>query len=525
VNTTAPATDTRVLVLTPTAKDYALLETIFARHGIEGLSCRDLACVCIELERGAGALLIAEEALASSAALVDWLHAQPPWSDLPILVLARPGNDSSAVAAATDRLGNVTILDRPTRVASLLSAVRSALRARNRQYQIREHLADQKLTHEQLRANDRRKDEFLAILAHELRNPLAPLTNALHILNRKYEDHPETAHVRQVMERQLSSMKRLVDDLLEVSRVTRGRLEMRFEHVDLATIVKSAVEVSEPLIAAARHRLEVVLPEVPVYVHADVVRLAQVIANLLNNAAKYTRADGVIRLTVTADAREVAISIADDGVGIPLELQPQIFEMFMQVEGSRNRAQGGLGIGLTLVKTLVELHEGRVEVFSEGLGKGSCFTVRLPVREPAGALESDGRANTVADLAGVNVLIADDNRDAADTLAEVLRKCGARVQVAYGGAEALTVMNPAETDAAILDIGMPDLNGIEVARHTRARDGGMHPVLIALTGWGQRQDQLDTKNAGFDHHLTKPVDIPHIVTLLKGARPRLGCPG
>jgi two-component system, sensor histidine kinase len=519
------AIDTRVLVLTPTAKDYALLETIFARHGIEGLSCRDLTTACAELERGAGALLVAEEALAGSAPLVDWLHAQPPWSDLPILVLARPGADSGMAATATHQLGNVTILDRPTRVANLMSAVRSALRARLRQYQIREYLADQKQTHELLRANDQRKDEFLAMLAHELRNPLAPITNALHILNRKYQDHEDTAPVRQVMERQLGSMKRLVDDLLEVSRVTRGRLDMRFEHAELATIVTSAVEVSQPLIAEARHRLDVITPETPVYVHADVVRLAQVISNLLNNAAKYTRAGGRIRLTVTAGPREVAISIADDGIGIPVELQPQIFDMFMQVEGSRNRAQGGLGIGLTLVKTLVELHDGKVDVFSEGLGKGSCFTVRLPLAEAVAAVQDTDVASAADDLAGVNVLIADDNRDAADTLAEVLRRCGAQVRVAYGGTEALTAMDPAKTDAAILDIGMPDMDGIQVARHTRALVGGSHPVLIALTGWGQRQDLLDTRNAGFDHHLTKPVDIPHIVTLLKGARPRLGLPG
>jgi len=502
-----------------------LLQGIFARHGIEGLSCPDLHSACAELARGAGALLVAEEALTGSTALIDWLHQQPPWSDLPILVLARPGADPGAASPATDKLGNVTILDRPTRVANLLSAVRSALRARSRQYQIREHLAQQKLAQEQLRANDQRKDEFLAILAHELRNPLAPISNALHILNHRYRDHADTAPARQVMERQISSMKRLVDDLLEVSRVTRGQLELRLEHADLATIVKSAIEVSQPLIAAARHRLDVKLPEAPIYVQADVVRLAQVVANLLNNAAKYSRAEGVIAVTVTVEEGEAVISVSDDGIGIAADLQPLIFDMFMQVAGSRDRAQGGLGIGLTLVKRLVEMHGGRVGVMSDGLGKGSRFTVRLPVQASPAEAPAGHAQVAIGDLAGLKILIADDNRDAADTLAELLRRFGARVGVSYGGAEAMAAMQQSGADAAILDIGMPELDGIAVARHIRARSEGPRPLLIALTGWGQQQDLRDTAAAGFDHHLTKPVDIYEIVTLLNAARPSVQGPG
>jgi len=505
--------DTRVLVLTPTPKDFELLSGIFARHFIEGWSCPSLENACAELSIGAGALLVAEEALVNDIALTHWLHRQPPWSDLPILVLVRPGTDSTEMAAATRRLGNVTILERPTRVAALVSAVQSALRARDRQYQIRDHLIEQQRSAAQLRANDQRKDEFLAILAHELRNPLAPISNGLQILNLAYEKDIETAAVRQMMARQLANMKRLVDDLLEVSRVTRGELELRLERAELSAIIKSAIEASQPLITASRHCLEVALPPQPIYLQADIVRLAQVISNLLNNAAKYTHAGGHIALTVERTAEQITIRVIDNGVGISRELQTKIFEIFMQVDASRNRAQGGLGIGLTLVKRLVELHGGSVEVFSGGLGQGSEFVVRLPIRSTVAAANTTAIASG-GDLSHLNILIADDNRDAADTLGYLLRGLGALVTVTYGGAEAMAALDLPRTDAAILDIGMQDVDGMQVARRIRAQKGGAAIVLIALTGWGQRQDILDTKDAGFNHHLTKPVDIPQLVSLL-----------
>ncbi|HEY0962906.1 MAG TPA: ATP-binding protein [Pseudomonadales bacterium] len=511
------AHDSRVVVLTPTGRDFELLHAVLARHDIDAHGCRDLADVCAELSHGAAALLIAEEALSAGTELSQWVERQPPWSDLPILIMALPGTDYGVAELRTNRFGNVTILDRPTRVANLVSAVQTALRARKRQYQIREYIAGQQLAEEQLRANDRRKDEFLAILAHELRNPLAPISNGLHILNLAYGDHAETRAVRQVMERQLASMKRLVDDLLEVSRVTRGKLELRIENVDLAAIVRAAIDVSQPVISAAQHRLEVELPEQPLYLQADAVRLAQVVANLLNNAAKYTAAGGTIRLAVAGGGNEACVSVTDNGVGIPADLQPKIFDMFMQVDTSRGRAQGGLGIGLTLVKHLVELHGGSVHVASGGDGLGSCFTVCLPVRANAAAVRAETIVESSRDLAGVALLVADDNRDAADTLADVLRRLGASVQVAYGGTEALAVLGLAEVDVGILDIGMPDVDGMTVARCIRAEDRSHAPRLIALTGWGQAQDIRNTRAAGFDHHLTKPVDIAELVALLRTA--------
>ena len=514
------ASDKRVLVIAPTTKDFDLLKAIFDRQSIMSTSCDTLTKACLEIDSaGAGALIVAEEVLAHSAVLMSWLKRQPPWSDLPILVLARPGAQSEDVADATQLLGNVTILERPMRVATMVSAVHSALRARDRQYQIREHLAEHARSEAKLLMNDQRKNEFLAILAHELRNPMAPISNALQILNLSASTDTQTAVIGQMLSRQVDSMKRLVDDLLEVSRVTRGELELRLERTELSAVITTAIEASQPLIAASRHRLEVSLPTQPIYLQADVVRLAQIISNLLNNSAKYTPAGGRITLSVDVRESEVAIIITDNGVGIIPELQPDIFEMFMQIDRSRNRAQGGLGIGLTLVKRLVEMHRGSVSVFSEGLNRGSEFTVRLPTAHAVAPKAANApNASAAPNLSKLNLLIADDNQDAADTLGLLLQHFGASVEVTYSGAAALGALKPEQTHAAILDIGMYDLDGLEVARRIRKQELGANILLIALTGWGQQQDKLDTKDAGFDYHLTKPVDIDELVKLLANAR-------
>lgn len=511
------AGDTRVLVLAPTAKDFELLQPIFARHLIDGISCANLELACAELDAdGGGVLIVSEEALAYDKVLADWLERQPPWSDLPILILARPGVDSSAVTSVVQQRGNATILERPMRVATIVSSVQSALRARSRQYQIRELLAENEKSEAELRANDRRKDEFLAILAHELRNPMAPISNGLQILNLAFDEDPETAAIGQMMQRHVDNMKRLVDDLLEVSRVTRGELDLRLGQVELTAIINTAIESSQPLLAASQHRLNVSLPRNPIYLQADAVRLAQVVSNLLNNAAKYTPANGDITLSVDSTDPEIVIRVSDNGVGIPLDLQPKIFDMFMQVDRNRNAAQGGLGIGLTLVKRLVELHGGSIEVASEGPDTGSQFTLRLP-RGTAAKATATPVSKAGRDLSRVNILIADDNKDAADSLGLLLGHFKANVQVTYGGKSALKALELFQTHAAILDIGMNDMDGIEVARRIRGHDGGKEILLIALTGWGQQQDILNTKQAGFDHHLTKPVDFDQLLKLLPTA--------
>ena len=327
-------------------------------------------------------MLLPEEAVAldRSSRLANWLNQQPLWSDLPVLILARSGADSAAVAQAMDQLGNVTVLERPIRVAALVSAVRTALRARQRQYQARAQLARIEQSERDLREAHIRKDEFLAILAHELRNPLAPIRNSLHILRlTNRDDDPTVKRAGETMERQVDHMVRLVDDLLEVSRITRGKIELRMQAVDLATVLRSAAETSRPLIDEAGHRFSMEIPPEPLVLRADPVRLAQIFANLLNNAAKYTSPGGQIRLAVRRENGGVVVSVRDTGIGIPRDMLPRVFELFTQVDRHVDRAQGGLGIGLTLVKRLVEMHDGTVEAHSEGPGRGSEFVVRLPL--------------------------------------------------------------------------------------------------------------------------------------------------
>ncbi len=752
----------RVLVLAPADEDVALTEAGLALH-----PCADLAALCDELGAGAGAVLLTEEGLAGGVALLaEALAGQPEWSDLPLLLLAGNGADSPAAAAAMEQLGNVTVLERRVRPTALVSALRAALRARNRQYELRDHLAalraseqrfarfmqhlpglawikdlqgryvyangaaeaafrtprdrlygrtddevfppetaaqfkendrraltggtgiqtvetlehddgivhhsivskfpilgpdgrtalvggmaiditerkavaeslrqseerfrflaetipsivwtagpdgtitytnrrwldytgltpeqnargwpelvlhkddydrcvalwsealregkayeievrnrrhdgayrwfvtravplkdaggrvacwfgvttdihDQKELQERLRDTDRRKDEFLATLAHELRNPLAPIRNALHVLHGADGDAATRAGVLKMMERQVGHMVRLVDDLLEVSRITRGQIELRKEPVELAAVVGSAVETSRPLIEAARHRLTVGLPAESVVLEADPVRLAQVIADLLNNAARYTEEGGAIALSARRDGRHVVVSVRDSGIGIPADVLPKVFDTFTQGDRSDGRARGGLGIGLTLVKRLVLMHGGSVDATSDGPGRGSEFVVRLPLGEgrSAGAPAAPRAPGRKAPLAGRRVLVVDDHRDAADSLALLLRLLGAEAHVARDGPQALEAVGTVRPAVVLLDIGMPGMDGYEVARRVRLRPEWREVVLVALTGWGQEEDRRRSREAGFDHHLVKPVDPPALEALLAGLLP------
>jgi signal transduction histidine kinase/CheY-like chemotaxis protein len=506
----------RVLVLAPTGRDASLTESIFERAGVPCNCCADLAHVIDEMHKGAGAVLLTEEviALGPSDAFTQSLADQPPWSDLPVLILARTGADSAEVARAMDLFGNVTVLERPIRVAALVSAVRSALRARRRQYQIREHLAERERAEEELRANDRRKDEFLAVLAHELRNPLAPIRNSLHILQLSRHTDPAAVRVAQMMERQVNHMVRLVDDLMEVSRITRGKIELRKVPVEAAAVVRSAVETSRPLLDAAGHELVLSLPPEPITLDGDPVRLAQILANLLNNAAKYTDAGGHIFLTVKCDGGEAVISVRDTGSGIPPEMLPRVFDLFSQMDQGSDRAQGGLGIGLTLVKSLVELHGGSVEARSEWPNGGSEFVVRLPL----GTGKCSGHPSQAnippAVLASRRVLVVDDNQDAAESLGMLLKLLGAEVRVVFSGPEALRAVASEKPAVVLLDIGMPGMDGHEVAARIRELPDTRDVRLIALTGWGQEKDRQRSELAGFDYHMIKPADVDALQTLL-----------
>ena len=369
-----------------------------------------------------------------------------------------------------------------------------------------------------MREADRRKDEFLATLAHELRNPLAPIRHAVKLLESSETAKPQQQWAREVIARQMQRMALMLDDLLEVSRITRGRLDLKPAVVSLDTLVSTAVETARPLIDSKEQRLTIRVPSNAIYLRVDPLRLSQSISNLLTNAAKYTDTAGNILLSVTLHDDEVRISVKDDGIGLAGDAIPKLFQMFSQVDSAIERAQGGLGIGLALVKGLIELHAGTVEVASAGIGHGSEFIIRLP----STLLVSDALPTVAAAPAEPaphpsrrHVLVADDNRDAADTLSLLLEMAGYTVTVAHNGREALQTLVDKLPDAAILDIGMPDLSGYEVARRFREQTGRPDVFLLAVTGWGQQDDIARAKSAGFDEHLTKPVDPDRVERMLR----------
>jgi PAS domain S-box-containing protein len=364
---------------------------------------------------------------------------------------------------------------------------------------------------------DKRKDEFLATLAHELRNPLAPIRNSLHILRLASASNPAASRVQDMMERQVAHMVRLVDDLLELSRISRGQIELKKECIGLTTIIEQAVEASRPFIESHAHHLTVSLPTEPLAVHGDLVRLSQVFANLLNNAAKYTQDGGCITLSARRDGATLVASIRDTGVGIPSEMLSRVFDMFTQVDNVLRRSQDGLGIGLSLVRSLVTMHGGSVEAHSGGLGQGSEFIVRLPLAEHPGLdlVRPLGRGNAEAALPMIlRILVVDDNQDSADSLGALLSFLGADVRIAYDGHSALEALRTYRPSVLVLDLGMPGLDGYEVAARVRRDPAFRDLTLIALTGWGQEQDRRRTREAGFDHHLLKPVDLEVLKTLL-----------
>ena len=365
---------------------------------------------------------------------------------------------------------------------------------------------------ERLAESDRAKDEFLATLSHELRNPLAPLRNAIEFLRRTQAGDSGVGAVHLMMERQLDHLVRLVDDLLEVSRISRGTFSLRKEQVELAVVVRNAAETSEPLIKAGGHTLLVELPHEPIWLEGDLVRMAQILSNLLNNAAKYTDPGGCIRLRAWREDGNAAISISDNGVGIAPELMPRMFEMFSRGDRDSAGKQGGLGIGLALSRRLAQMHGGSLEARSDGPGKGSEFVVRLPLaaipEQPSPSFHADQH------LVQMRVLVVDDNPDAGESLAMILAVLGAEVEVARSGAEAIDVFDGFQPSVVLLDIGMPGMNGYDVARALRTRFPAHGATLVALTGWGQEDDRRRARDAGFDHHLVKPADLDVLQRLL-----------
>ncbi len=363
---------------------------------------------------------------------------------------------------------------------------------------------------------DRQKNEFLSMLAHELRNPLAPIRTAVDVLRLKGEGHSEIEWAREIINRQTSHLVRLVDDLLDVSRITGGKIRLDLEAVDAASIVAAAVETSRPLIEELSQQITVSLPDEPVWIRCDRVRLAQVLANLLNNAAKYTQRGGTIQLEVERSGDDAVFRVRDNGIGISADMLPKVFELFTQVERSIDRSQGGLGVGLTVVKRLVEMHGGKVEAASKGPNRGSEFTVRIP------AIEAPLEAETTGDSSGENrsegpplrVLVVDDNADAAESLAWLLRQKDHDVRTAHDGRHALDLARDFHPQAVVLDLGLPELDGYEVARQLRQSEATRGALLIALSGYGQQEHRRRTSEVGFDYHFVKPLDFRALQQIL-----------
>ena len=382
--------------------------------------------------------------------------------------------------------------------------------------ELQARMAERQRAEDALLESDRNKSEFLAMLAHELRNPLAPVRNALEILCRSGDNQQKVKPLIQMMDRQVAQMVRLVDDLLDMSRISRNKLEIRKNVVELASVVHQAVEANRPLCAGMNHTLHVTLPPEPIYVKADAARLAQVVGNLLNNACKFTEKGGGIRLTAEREDEQALIRVQDTGIGIAREHLSDIFDMFVQGDASLERARDGLGVGLTLVKTLVEMHDGTVLAHSAGVGHGSEFVVRLPLT--SGPFPASSLLPVVKPVAVLRrILVVDDNKDSAESLATLLQLIGHEVHTAHDGLEAVDTAAKVEPDVILLDIGLPRLNGYEAARRIRQqRREGSALKLVALSGWGQEEDRRRSEAAGFDAHLVKPVDLDALFNLLVG---------
>ena len=361
---------------------------------------------------------------------------------------------------------------------------------------------------------DRRKDEFLAILAHELRNPLAPIRNGLQVLRLAGDQVSTVKDIRGMMERQMAQLVRLIDDLMDVSRITRGKLELRKERVALSEVIASAVETSRPLIEEMGQELTVLSPEQPLIVDADPTRLAQAFMNLLNNSAKYSNRGGHIWLKTEVSGNDVVISVKDTGIGIEADQLPHIFEMFRQVHSSLMKSQGGLGIGLTLVKRLIELHGGTITALSAGDGLGSEFVIRLPLAVHLSTMLNASEVPERVFRSSFRILIVDDNQDGADSLSMMLRILGNESRTAYDGQQGIECAEQFRPDVILLDIGLPKLNGYEVCRRIREQSWGKSLIMIAVTGWGQEEDRRRSKEAGFDHHMIKPVAPEELMKLL-----------
>ncbi|HBI45752.1 MAG TPA: hypothetical protein DDY78_23305, partial [Planctomycetales bacterium] len=449
----------------------------------------------------------------------EHLKADDKLKGIPVIFISALTEQLDKVKAFA--IGGGDYLTKPFQIEELHARVETHLKLRRLQIELEETnarlaKANGVLCRKQEELSDlhHRKDEFLAMLSHELRNPLAPILNAVHLLRLQKNENQLQHQARTIIERQVTQLTRLVDDLMEVSRITTGRVQLRHDRVVVSSIVERAVETARPLMDQRGHELTVSLPPQPIWLNADAARLQQVVVNLLTNAAKYTADGGRIWLSVQQEGGECVLRLRDTGVGIAPEILPRIFDLFTQAERSLDRSQGGLGIGLALVHRLVEMHQGRVEAYS-ALGQGSEFVVRLPVA-PAPAPPPPSTSKETAEPTGpsLRVLVVDDNVDTAQTLAMLLKTSGHDVRTAHTGPNALEATLDYQPNVVLLDIGLPGLNGYEVAKRIRQQPVLHNIVLVAMTGYGQETDRQLSQESGFDHHLVKPADFGKVQQIL-----------
>jgi signal transduction histidine kinase/ActR/RegA family two-component response regulator len=498
-----------VAVFAPVGRDASLASELLTRDSLQPLLCASFDVLVREVRGCIGSVLITEEELTPGriAALSDLLRGQPAWSDLPIVVFSSlPGELRLRALGELQDAGNVSFVDRPVQRRTFLAAIHAALRARERQYEARRAIES--------------RDQFLAMLGHELRNPLSAVRFATDLIVRRSAQDGSVAKHAETIERQTTHLNRLVDDLLDVSRVTSGKVILRKEPTDLASLVLRCVESLQTM--ADAHGVSLGRPacSASVPIDGDVVRLEQVVSNLVTNAIKYTPRGGRVAIDVRTDEDEAVLLVRDTGVGIPAEHIESIFDLFCQAPTGLDRASGGLGLGLTLVRALVGMHGGTVAARSEGAGQGSEFHVRLPLFAGDAAVVPTARGQE-GPATGVEIVVVEDNVDIREMLSELLVLDGYRVSGAGDGPQGLTRILSQEPDIALIDVGLPGFDGYELARRARARLGN-RPVLIAMTGYGQPDDRARAFEAGFDEHVVKPVSVEDLAEAMERARARKG---